>query len=89
MLFAFGLGTVGPAFLKTYSDVTRRIPAADFVLLSADKEKVGDFSGAILYLDRAYNVTDDGVLRNKVREHKENLQTRLVESMSSPATAPK
>jgi hypothetical protein len=89
MLFSLGLGSAGPAFLKSYGDVTRQIPAADFVLLSADKEKVGDFSGAILYLDRAYNATDDGVLHTKVREHKENLQTKLVESVSSQATTPK
>lgn len=87
MVFSMGLGVIGPVFLKSYSDISREIPAGDLVLLSKEKERVGDFSAAILYLDQAYNATSDGALRAHLNAQKTKLHTKLVEPAPPEATA--
>jgi hypothetical protein len=86
LIFSLGLFAGGPLLLKTYSEASRRIPVGDLVLLSTDKESVGDYSGAILYLERAAAATDDSGLREKLRAHKTNLESKLVDSASTKAT---
>lgn len=87
MLFSLGLSSAGPAFLKSYADLSRRIPTEDLVVLSNEKERVGDLSGAIIYTDRALKATDDGALRSKLEARKANLQTKLVDEASTKPTA--
>ena len=83
LVFSLGLSTAGPALLKSYSDLSRRIPVEDFVLLSRDKERVGDFAGAIAYLEKAFAATNDNAFRTQLDTRKKELQSKLLESLPS------
>ena len=86
LLFSVGLVTGGPLLLKSYSEASRRIPVGDLVLLSTEKERAGDYSGAILYLEKAAAATDDSGLREKLNAHKTKLESKLLDSASMKAT---
>jgi hypothetical protein len=90
LLFSLGLSSAGPIMIKTYSEISKRIPVEDLVLLSRDKEQVGDFSGAIFYAEKAASETNDSHLRSQLDARKKALEDKLVQSANeSPATAPR
>src|ERR1700730_2337899 len=54
--FFIGLSTLVPQVMKSYSE-SGSIPVGDLLIIANEKERVGDLSGAITYVEKAIEAT--------------------------------
>jgi len=72
------------AALKSALEESAQIPAGDFLLLAAGKQRLGDISGAILYLGKALQSTNDPDLQFQIDRQIKALRRRLADSIVQP-----
>ena len=87
LVLFMGLSSAVPSVMKSFSESSSHVPTSDLLLLAADKERVGDLSGAITYLQKAAN--NDFNLREQLNAKIKTLQAKLTESVANtPVPAP-